>query len=196
MATAFRLDLSSGRIRGSRFGGREGYTVVRVETDVVPRGAAQLPPFWSLVETHGDELLRHARRLAGDDCEDVLQDALLKALRSYPRLSHGNHLRAWLFRITTTTAFDHGAAKTRDAATRAPADDLNESAAVYGPMTDSLESFERLIDPLPDHAQHVLYLRFVEDLEHAEIARRLGCSVAAARQRLSSAVRTLRRRMT
>jgi RNA polymerase sigma-70 factor (ECF subfamily) len=26
-----------------------------------------LPPFWSLVEAHGDELLVHAKRLAGDD---------------------------------------------------------------------------------------------------------------------------------
>ena len=44
-----------------------------------------LPPFWSLVEAHGDELLIHARRLAGDaDGEDVLQDALLRALRAYP----------------------------------------------------------------------------------------------------------------
>ena len=170
---------------------------MRVGTDVLTtRRAGGLPPFWSLVEAHGDELLRHARRLVGDDCEDVLQNALLKALRSYPRLSHDNHLRAWLFRITTTTAFDHGAAKRRDSATLAHAGSLEDSAVVYDAGADSLESFERLIDFLPDHAQHVLYLRFVEDLEHAEIARRLGCSVVAARQRLSSAVRTLRRRMT
>ena len=62
-----------------------------------------LPPFWTLVETHGDELLVHARRLAGDEhAEDVLQDALLRALRAYPRLRHAEHLRAWLYRVTTT----------------------------------------------------------------------------------------------
>ena len=44
-----------------------------------------LPPFWTLVEAHGDELLVHARRLAGDAAEDVLQDALLRALRAYPQ---------------------------------------------------------------------------------------------------------------
>ena len=66
-----------------------------------------LPPFWSLVERHGDELLAHARRLAGDQhAEDVVQDALLRALRAYPRLRHADHLRAWLYRVTTTTAID------------------------------------------------------------------------------------------
>ena len=63
-----------------------------------------LPPFWTLVETHGDELLAHARRLAGESAEDVLQDALLRALRAYPKLRHAEHLRAWLYRVTTTTA--------------------------------------------------------------------------------------------
>ena len=49
--------------------------------------AVALPPFWSLVEAHGDELLAHARRLAGDQsAEDVLQEAFLRALRAYPRL--------------------------------------------------------------------------------------------------------------
>ena len=66
-----------------------------------------LPPFWTLVETHGDELLVHARRLAGDAAEDVLQDALLRALRAYPKLRHADHLRAWLYRVTTSAAIDH-----------------------------------------------------------------------------------------
>ncbi len=64
-------------------------------------------PFWTLVELHGDELLVHARRLAGDAGEDVLQEALLRALQAYPKLRHADHLRAWLYRVTTTTAIDH-----------------------------------------------------------------------------------------
>src|SRR5687767_1540003 len=74
-----------------------------------------LPPFWTLVEAHGDELLVHARKLAGDGhAEDVLQEALLRALRAYPRLKHADHLRAWLYRVTTTTAYDHHRARRRE----------------------------------------------------------------------------------
>jgi RNA polymerase sigma-70 factor (ECF subfamily) len=145
-----------------------------------------LPPFWSLVEAHGDELLVHARRMAGDaNGEDVLQDALLRALRAYPRLRHADHLRAWLYRVTTTTALDHLRARGREIPTAAP------PAAVAEPEHYD-DAFEALIGALPDGTRAALRLRFVEDLDYEHIATRLGCSSAAARQRVSTAIRTLR----
>ncbi len=148
--------------------------------------AVALPPFWSLVESYGDELLIHARRMAGDDNgEDVLQDALLRALRAYPRLRHADHLRAWLYRVTTTTALDQLRARRREVLTDEP------PAAVAEPEHYD-DTFEALIGTLPEPAQAALRLRFVEDLDYDGIASRLGCSTVAARQRVSTAVRTLR----
>ena len=145
-----------------------------------------LPPFWSLVEAHGDELLVHARRLAGDTHgEDVLQDALLRALRAYPRLRHARHLRAWLYRVTTTAALDHRRARRREVLT-------DEPPATAADPEHYDDTFEALIAPLPDGAQAALRLRFVEDLDYDGIASRLGCSAVAARQRVSTAIRTLR----
>ena len=145
-----------------------------------------LPPFWSLVEAHGDELLVHARRLAGDThAEDVLQDALLRALRAYPRLRHAEHLRAWLYRVTTTTALDNLRTRRREVLT----DDPPARAAEPEHYDDA---FETMIEALPEPARAALRLRFVEDLEYDRIAVRLGCSLAAARQRVSTAIRTLR----
>jgi RNA polymerase sigma-70 factor, ECF subfamily len=148
-----------------------------------------LPPFWSLVEAHGDELLAHARRMAGDqNAEDVLQDALLRALRAYPRLRHADHLRAWLYRVTTTTAIDHHRARRREL----PTDDV-PTVATHDTYDEG--TFEALISPLPDKAQAALRLRFVEDLDYEGIADRLGITAVAARQRVSTAVRTLRERL-
>jgi RNA polymerase sigma-70 factor (ECF subfamily) len=148
--------------------------------------ASPLPPFWSLVDAHGDELLVHARRLAGDaNAEDVLQDALLRAMRAYPRLRHGEHLRAWLYRVTTTTAIDFRRARRRELLTDDPPAPATEPEHYD-------DSFESLIAGLPHTAQATLRLRFVEDLDYDGIARRLGCSVVAARQRVSTALRTLR----
>lgn len=149
-----------------------------------------LPPFWRLVEAHGDELLAHARRLAGDDAEDVLQEALLRGLKYYDRLEHGNHLRAWLYRVTTTTAFDWTKRRRRTPVPHAVLDD----DVVEAP--DHLAGFEALIEGFTDGTRAALALRFVDDLEYEEIARRLGCSPAAARRRVSSAVKRLRERMT
>jgi RNA polymerase sigma-70 factor (ECF subfamily) len=150
--------------------------------------APALPPFWSLVEAHGDELLAHARRVAGPEhAEDVLQDAFLRALRAYPRLTHATHLRAWLCRVTTTAAIDAHRSRRREM----PVEEVPPVA-----VTDDYDAgaFETLISPLPETARAALRLRFVDDLDYEGIATRLGCSPAAARQRVSTAVRTLRER--
>jgi RNA polymerase sigma-70 factor (ECF subfamily) len=144
-----------------------------------------LPPFWTLVESHGDELLVHARRLAGDAAEDVLQDALLRALRAYPKLTHADHLRAWLYRVTTSAAMDFHRARKREVVTDEP-----PIVATHDTYDDG--AFESLISPLNETAQTALRLRFVDDLDYDGIAERLGCSTVAARQRVSTAVRTLR----
>jgi RNA polymerase sigma-70 factor (ECF subfamily) len=146
-----------------------------------------LPPFWTLVEAHGDELLAHARRMAGaEHAEDVVQDALLRALRAYPRLRHADHLRAWLYRVTTNAAIDHHRRNRREV--------LTDDPPAVSQDPHEIDGFEDLIGALPDGTQAALRLRFVEDLEYEAIAVRLDCSPEAARQRVSSAVRTLRER--
>ena len=119
--------------------------------------------------------------------EDVLQDALLRALRAYPRLRHADHLRAWLYRVTTTTALDLHRRRRREIPTEEP-----PAQPVEAEYDDG--AFESLIAPLAPSAQDALRLRFVEDLDYDRIAAALGTSPQAARQRVSTAVRTLRER--
>lgn len=154
--------------------------------------APVLPPFYELVEAHAVELIAHARRLGtGPDAEDVVQDALLRALRAYPRLRHREHLRAWLYRITTNAAYDHHArrARRREELSEAPPD------GVFHTDSDEDGTFESLIATLPDGARAALMLRFVDDLPYEAIAERLDCSPPAARQRVSTAIRALRERL-
>lgn len=160
-------------------------------TECVRVADVELPPFWTLVNAHGDELFAYARRLAGPAGEDVYQDALLKALRAYPGLQRNDHLRAWLYRVVTTTAFDHRARRARRR--EHPVAQIDDSPSQDG-MPDG--GFEALIADLPDGPRRALALRFVADLSYDAMAERLGCTPEAARQRVSSAVRTLRRRLT
>ena len=150
--------------------------------------ATRLPPFWRLVEDYSDELLRYATRLVGDDAEDVVQEAFMRGLRSYPRLQHGDHLRAWLFRITTTTAFDHSG-KRREVPVAEVRDEAVNLAYDDG-------TFEAIIGELTDANRDALRLRFVDDLAYDEIARRLGCSSDAARRRVSTGIKSLRGKLT
>ena len=116
-----------------------------------------------------------------------MQDALLRALRAYPRLEHAEHLRAWLYRVTTSAAMDHHRRRRREVLTEDPPAPATEAAYDDG-------AFEALIAPLHERAQAVLRLRFVDDLDYEQLAARLGCSQEAARQRVSTAIRTLRER--
>ncbi len=157
---------------------------------MVKTASPPLPPFGLLVERHGAELHAYARRLVDGDADDVLQDALLKALRAYPRLEHGRHLRAWLFRVVTTCAIDHVNRRRRrrevvvDAVPEVPEPPPSDGA-----------TFDGLLDGIPEGARRALVLRYVHDLPYSQVAARLGCSPEAARQRVSMAVRSLRERL-
>src|SRR6188474_2534705 len=66
-----------------------------------------LPPFQALVDTHATELHRFLAASIGPDlAEDCLQETFMSALRSYPRLRHGENLRAWLYTIAHRKAID------------------------------------------------------------------------------------------
>jgi RNA polymerase sigma-70 factor (ECF subfamily) len=63
----------------------------------------QLPRLYSL-----------ARRLVGDDAEDVVQDALMKAYRRFDQLADPEAAPAWLVSIVVNSSRDLGRARARE----------------------------------------------------------------------------------
>jgi RNA polymerase sigma-70 factor (ECF subfamily) len=148
----------------------------------------RIPPFETFYAEHKDPVFAHLRRLLGQGAEDAFQETFLRALRAYPELRHGKHLRAWVFTIATRVAID----ETRRRAPRAamPIDSVLVTEdglpphAELGPLTDELPPKERA----------AVVLRYGFDLPYDEIAAALGSSEDAARQAASSGVRRLRER--
>lgn len=64
--------------------------------------------FLRLVAPHESALRLHCYRMLGSahDCEDALQDALIRAWRSRASLSDPTAARPWLYRIVTNTCLD------------------------------------------------------------------------------------------
>jgi len=61
-----------------------------------------LPPFERFYEQHREEIFGFlVRRLGPQRAEDAFQETFLRALRAYPKLRHGEHLRAWAYTIAT-----------------------------------------------------------------------------------------------
>ncbi|HEX6129052.1 MAG TPA: sigma-70 family RNA polymerase sigma factor [Candidatus Limnocylindria bacterium] len=157
--------------------------------------SVQLPPFQALVDAHAVELHRFLVGFVGpDEAEDCLQDTLIAALRAYPRLDHGDNLRAWLYTIARRKATD--LARSRARRPTGPMDGLkpaNEPAV--DPVEPADEGLWAAVRALPAKQRAAVVHRFVTDLEYRGVGERMGISEEAARQNVSAALRRLRKEM-
>jgi len=146
-----------------------------------------IPPFERFYEEHRDEIYGFLRRRLGDGrAEDAFQETFLRALRAYPRLNHGDHLRAWVYTIAARIVIDEH---------RRPAPipaELPELASLDG--RPAYAALEHLADELPPTERAAVVLRYGYDLEYAEIGAALGSNATAARQAASAGIRRLRRK--
>jgi RNA polymerase sigma-70 factor (ECF subfamily) len=151
--------------------------------------AVSIPPFERFYEEHRTAVFGHLVRLLGRQrAEDAFQETFLRALRGYPALRHGRHLKAWVFTIATRVAVDESR---RDH----PQTTITEEQTGE-PERPAYAQLEHLADELPDKERTAVVLRYGYDLPYDQIADALDSSEDAARQAASSGVRRLRRRLT
>lgn len=155
-----------------------------------------LPPFQTLIDAHANELHRFLVASVGRDrAEDCLQETLLSALRGYPRLRHGDNLRAWLYTIAHRKATD----AVRRLVRRPSASDLGSLAPSAEPSVPAHEPSDdglwRAVRELPTKQRAAVVHRFVLDLDYRSIAERMGTTEEAARQSVSAGLRRLRKEM-
>lgn len=144
-----------------------------------------VPPFETFYDAHREGVYRFlGRRLGRERAEDAFQETFLRALRAYPRLEHGDHLRAWVFTIASRIAVDE-ARKSR------PSVELPELSAEDG--LPAFEDLAPLTGNLPPKERAAVVLRYGYDLGYDEIGAALGSTEEAARQAASAGVRRLRK---
>ncbi len=154
-----------------------------------------LPPFQRLVDEHWRDVARLAHALAGPvDGDDVAQQAWVQALAAYPNLTSSANLRGWLLRITARCATDVHRGRARRAV---PVADVPAVADRADPAGGPLERMPdvgvwQAARALPERQRLAIGLRYIADLDHAEIARELGTTPAASRRLVSDALARLR----
>jgi RNA polymerase sigma factor (sigma-70 family) len=151
-----------------------------------------IPPFERFYLEQRDAVLGYLRRLLGARAEDAWQETFLRALRAYPRLEHGRHLRAWVFTIATNVAMDELRPRGGDRAALALNGDGHPAAELE---RDAFRELEHLTGALPPTERAAVVLRYGYDLPYADIGAALGSSEEAARAAASSGVRRLRRNL-
>ncbi|HEY3890828.1 MAG TPA: RNA polymerase sigma factor, partial [Bradyrhizobium sp.] len=74
----------------------------------LPQGSAAASGIDALLVAMRPKLHRYCARMVGSviDGEDVLQDALIKAVESFPAAAPLGNPEGWLFRIAHNTALD------------------------------------------------------------------------------------------
>ncbi len=123
------------------------------------------------------------------DAEDVAQEALLRAYRSFDRLRDRNRFRAWLVRISFRLALDRLRAskrrKQRDTlwsqpACKPPALNAEDLAA----SSEFQAHLDRALEELPEKLRLVLLLVAMEGHTVDEIGSLLGIPVGTVKSRI------------
>lgn len=150
------------------------------------------PPFDQVVERYGADVWRFAVSQVGRDrADDVFQDTMLAALSAYPSLRDPSVTRPWLLRIAGRKATDLFRASAR---APVPIEAPDPGAAPEYTLPDD-ELWAR-VRALPAKQRQAVALRFLLDLEYAEVAATMEISPEAARRNVFEALTTLREQLS
>ena len=147
---------------------------------------------WSVFETevlpHADRLFRLAMWFERnrDDAEDVVQDTMMQALRSFHRFRPGTNCRAWLVTILQRVVSNRRRTKGRSIVVSDPDDRLTMTAPFIPPVAQQLtdEALLATLRRLPPALQEVIVLCDVEELSYKEAAEALAIPIGTVMSRL------------
>jgi RNA polymerase sigma-70 factor (ECF subfamily) len=128
-----------------------------------------LAAFGVLVRSHEASLRRYTRRLAGDEGDDIAQDALLAAWRALGQWRGDGSFAGWLRRIATRQYLD----RQRRAARRSFAE-IDPAMAAPDCAPDRRIAVDRALGTLRPRERAAALLVFGESYSHAEAASMLG----------------------
>ena len=148
--------------------------------------------FTAFVIAHERQLLRTAYLLTGDHgyAEDLVQTALVKAHRHWPRVSAADSPLAYVRRVVVTSHLSWrrrlmNGEQVISTLPELPGTDPQQAHAVSDELRSALRA-------LPPRMRAVLVLRFYDDLTEAETARVLGCSTSTVSTQTARGLTALR----
>jgi len=155
---------------------------------------------WS--ERYGGELERHVAAMLGnaEEARDVVQELWVTALRAPPESGDAVNVRAWLYRVATRRALDRISMRRRRSKLLAarsgevePGAPPAADAALNRLSEAAAARVRKGVAELPRRQRDAVWLRWIEEVDYATIARRMGISREAARANVYQGMKKLRR---
>jgi RNA polymerase sigma-70 factor, ECF subfamily len=137
---------------------------------------------------HADRLFRLAMWFVRnrDDAEDVVQDTMMQALKSFHRFQPGTNCRAWLTTILQRVVSNRRRAAGRSIVVDDPEDRIAQTVPFVPPVPQELsdELVLAALRRLPTTFQEVILLCDIEDLSYKEAAEALAIPIGTVMSRL------------
>ena len=151
-----------------------------------------------LVLKYSGLLMTVCRRYSRDAefAKDILQEALIKILKSISNYEEKGSFEAWMKRITINTAlkyFDKSSFK-NEVFILEDLNDKNVVPDIYSQL--GAEELMTLIDNLPNGFREVFNLFAIEGYSHKEIGELLGVTESTSRSQLTRARSLLKKQLT
>jgi RNA polymerase sigma-70 factor (ECF subfamily) len=121
--------------------------------------------------------------LNGSDVEDVLQDVLIRLVRSIGRFRGESRFTTWLYRLARNTSID--SLRRRRDADSLPEDQAVSDAVRLSSMIATRESLNDLINQLPEKYREPVVLRDVHQLPYEVVAQRLDLNLNTTKSRIA-----------
>ena len=149
----------------------------------------------ALLRIHYDAVhaVCHRMLLSRESADDAVQNALISIVRGLPRFDGSSNLSTWIYRIATNAAIDEirrvrkrpfSADPAVLSATESATPESDTTAEVADRLDQSSE-VARALSLVPHDFRVALVLRYVADLDYAEIAEILGVPLGTVRSRLA-----------
>ena len=130
------------------------------------------------------------------ECQDVAQEAFIRAYRALPNFRGDSQFYTWLYKIAVNTAKNHLVSLGR----RPPTEDIDAQDAVQfesggrlreagTPENEAMrreieQTVARTVEALPEELRVAITLREVDGLSYEEIAATMGCPIGTVRSRI------------
>lgn len=150
-----------------------------------------VPDFDSWVAARGPALLRLAYVLTGNgpDAEDVVQDALSRALPRWSRIAGVEDPDAYVRRMVVNA---HVSRWRKFRRREVPVEAVRDRVVPAGMAAEDRDRLWRACQALPVDQRTAVVLRFYEDLDYAEIAALTGLREGSVRSRVSRGIAAMR----